>query len=43
MNPLWKEQLQEVEALPDFLEQMLIEETPSEARDLISRLLKFEP
>ena len=43
INPLWKEKLQEAPMLPDFLQKVLIYETPSEAIDLISRLLEFEP
>ena len=29
--------------MPDFLRQVLVDETPNEAIDLISRLLEFEP
>lgn len=43
INPLWSEKFTESPSMPDFLRKVLIEETPNEAVDLISRLLEFEP
>ena len=43
INPLWKETLQELPAMADFLSKVLVDETPREAIDLIGRLLEFEP
>jgi len=43
IHPQWKERLEETPAYPDFLEKVLVEETPKQAIDLISRLLDFEP
>lgn len=43
IHPSWKESLDQSPALPEFLRRVLIDETPTEAIDLISRLLDFEP
>ena len=41
--PQWREKLNAQPSIPDFLNKVLIDETPTEAIDLISRLLDFEP
>ena len=43
INPLWKEEIEEHAPLPDFLRQVLVDDTPSEVIDLIERLLEYEP
>ena len=43
INPLWKEPINDHPSLPDFLRQVLVDETPDAAIDLISKLLEFEP
>mgnify|MGYP003894940865 CR=1 FL=1 len=43
INPLWKQEIEEYPAMPDFLKRILIDETPEEAIDLIAKLLEFEP
>ena len=43
INPLWAEEISHHPPLPNFLRKVLDDDTPSEAIDLIDRLLRFEP
>lgn len=43
INPLWDQEIDRYPALPGFLRKILIDETPDEAIDLITKLLEFEP
>lgn len=44
IHPQWKDKpYPETNCIPDFLHKVLIKETPTEAIDLIARLLDFEP
>ena len=43
INPMWAEEINHHPPLPNFLRKVLDDDTPSEAIDLIDKLLRFEP